>query len=324
MSPPAAPRIGVISNPHSRQNLRDMPAIRAVLAERPAVLHRELHSRDDDATVVRDFAEAGVEIVILSGGDGTVQGILSEMVNSGLFAELPKIVVLPSGMTNLIAADVGLHGKPAASLARFIDAAAGGQALRLTRRPLITMRHAVDQPPAHGFFLGTAAFYRGTLLGRSQVHHLGVQRSLAAGMALFWFLFRALIGRYESDPLYRGERMVVRLDDHVLPEPEQFVLMATTLDRLILGLMPFWGDGPGRLRYTSMVFPLRRFGLALLPLLRGRPRPWMRDLGYRSGRAGEVSLVTECPIVMDGEVFPVSRDVPVTLRADREVAFVRL
>ncbi len=322
MSPPTAPRIGVISNLRSRQNLRGMPAIRAVLAERPAVLHRELRSRDDDPAAVRDLAEAGVEIVVISGGDGTVQGILSELVNSGLFAELPKIVVLPSGMTNLIAADVGLHGRPAESLARFIDAAGGG-ALRLTRRRLITMRYAADRPPAHGFFLGTAAFYRGTMLGRDQVHRLGIQKSAAAGLALFWFLFRALFGRNSASPLYRGEPMTIRLDGNALSEPEQFVVLGTTLDRLILGLMPFWGDGPGVLRYTSVSYPARRFARALLPLMRGRPRPWMAAFGYHSGRYDEVSLVTDCPIVMDGEVFPVSRDLPVLLRADREIVFVR-
>lgn len=324
MTGSATPRIGVISNPRSRQNLRGMASIRAALAARPGVLHHELDTRSDNVTAVRNLAEADVDIVVISGGDGTVQGILSEIVNSGRFPVLPKIAVLPSGMTNLIAADVGLPGVPADSLARLIDASAGGQELRLTRRAMISMRYAADQPPAHGFFIGTAAFYRGTMLGRNQVHRLGVQRSLAAGLSLFWFLLRALIGRYERNSLYRGESMMVRLDDRVLPEPEQFVMIGTTLDRLILGLMPFWGDGPGSLRYMSIAFPPKRFGRALIPILRGRPRPWMNDHGYRSGRVQEISLMTDCPMVMDGEIFPVSRDVPVVLRADREVAFVRL
>jgi hypothetical protein len=142
-------------------------------------------------------------------------------------------------------------------------------------------------------------------------------------LALFWFLFRALFGRKGANPLYRGEAMTVRLDGRVLAEPQQFVVLGTTLNRLILGLMPFWGDGPGAMRYTSVSFPARRFPRALLPLLRGRPRPWMAAFGYHSGLYDEVSLVTDCPIVMDGEIFPVSRDVPVLLRADREVAFVR-
>lgn len=317
-------RIGVVSNPLSRQNLRQIGDIRSVLDGHPAVLHRELHSRADNVTAIRDLAEAGVEVVAISGGDGTVQGLLSEMINSGHFAELPKIAVLPSGMTNLIAADVGLKGAPAASLARLLAVEAAGETLRETRRRVITMRHAADAPPAHGFFLGTAAFYRGTMLSRAEIHRLGVQKSLAAGMSLFWFLLRALIGsRKANDPLHRGEPMEVRIDGAALPEPEQFLVLCTTLDRLILGLMPFWGDGEGGLRYTSIAFPLRRFGRALIPILRGRPRRWMNDLGYRSGRVGEVSLATDCPIIMDGEIFPVARAVPVLLRADHEVTFVQ-
>jgi hypothetical protein len=316
-------RLGIVSNPRSRQNLREMDAIRELLASHPEVLHRELHSRAGDAGAIRDLAEAGVEIVAISGGDGTVQGMLSEMINSGRFAELPRIAVLPSGMTNLIAHDVGLAGRPAQSLRRLIAAAAAGEDLPLVRRRIISMRHAAEAPPAHGFFLGTAAFYRGTLLGRDEVHRLGFEKSLAAGMSLFWFLLRALVGRSGADPLYRGEPMEVSLDGRRLPEPEQFLWLSTTLDRLILGLRPFWGDGEDGLRYTSIAFPPRRFGRALLPLLRGRPRPWMDGFGYRSGRVREVSLATDCPVVMDGEIFPVSRDVPVLLRADREIAFVR-
>ncbi len=317
-------RIGVVGNPLSRQNLRQMDAIRAVVSRHPAVLYRELHDRADNATAIRDLAEAGVEMVAISGGDGTVQGLLSEMINSSRFATLPKIAVLPSGMTNLIAADVGLAGAPAVSLARLLEAAAAGETLREARRRVITMRHAADAPPAHGFFLGTAAFYRATMLSRDEVHRLGVQKSLAAGLSLFWFLLRALIGsRKADDPLHRGEQMEVRTDGAALPGPQQFLVLCTTLDRLILGLMPFWGDGKGGLRYTSIAFPLRRFGLALIPILRGRPRRWMTEAGYRSGRVGEVSLATDCPIVMDGEIFPAARAVPVLLRADHEVTFVQ-
>jgi hypothetical protein len=317
-------RVGVISNPRSRQNLRGMAAIRELLARHPQILHREIASRAENAAVVRDLAAAGVELVVINGGDGTVQGVLTEIINGGQFATLPKLAVLPTGMTNLVAADVGLPGRPVESLARLIALTAGGQSLPEVRRAVISMRHAADQPPAHGLFFGGAAFYRGTVMGRDQVHRIGVQKSLAAGLSLFWFLFLAFFSRTGRNPLYRGEAMTVRIDGSVVPEPEQFVLLGTTLHCLILGMMPFWGDGPGSLRYTSVAFPLRRFARALVPLLRGRPRPWMNGSGYRSGRAREIALVTDCPIVMDGEIFPTSRDTPVLLRADREVAFVRV
>lgn len=316
-------RLGVISNPRSRQNRRGIAGVRALLEHHPEVPHRELASRADNAAAVREMAAAGVDLIVINGGDGTVQGVLTEIINGGAFAALPRIAVLPNGMTNLIAADVGLEGKPPESLASLIAKAAAGEELRQSLRPVISMRYAADQPPAHGLFIGSAAFYRATVMGQQQVHPLGVEKSVAAGLSLLWFLVRAFFSRTGPNALYRGEHMEVKIDGAPALEPLQFVLVGTTLERLILGVMPFWGDGPGRLRYTSVAFPARRFGRALLPLLRGRPRPWMSRFGYRSGCAREMSLVTDCPIVMDGEIFPVSRAVPVVLRADREIAFVR-
>lgn len=316
-------RVGIISNPRSRQNLKRMAAIRAQLARHPRVRHRELQGRADNAAAVREMAEWGAELVIVSGGDGTVQGVLTEIVNGGQFASLPRLAVLPSGMTNLIAHDVGLRGEPERALARLVEAAESGAPLVEMRRRIIGMRHAADQPPTYGLFCGTAAFYRGTILARDQVHRLGVEKSLAAGLSLAWFLVCALLGRKSHNPLYRGEPMTVEVDGVTLPEAEQFILLGTTLERLILGLMPFWGDGTEGLRYTSVAFPPERFRYGLLPLLRGRPRPWMADAGYHSGVARELILATDCPIIMDGEIFPASRHFPVRIWGDREVAFVR-
>jgi len=316
-------RIGVISNPRSRQNLRGMEGMRAFIGANPELLHREPAARADTAVALRDFAEAGVDTLVISGGDGTVHSVLTDILNGAWPAPPPRVAVLASGMTNLIAADVGLPGDPVKALRRLADRIAAGQATIEERRPVASIRYAPDAPPVHGMFFGTAAFYRGTLLGRNEIHPLGVEKSLAAGFAVFWFLLRAFFSRSGRNPLYRGEPMEVRIDGKALPEPEQFVILGTTLRRLILKMMPFWGDGPGALRYTSVTFPPKSFARALLPLMRGRPRPWMTTNGYRSGRASEMTIVTDCPIVMDGEIFPTSREAPVVIRADHEVTFVR-
>lgn len=316
-------RIGVISNPRSRQNQRGMGAMRAFGDANPEVLHRELAVRADTVPALRDLAEAGVDLLVVNGGDGTVHSVLTELLNGAWPSSFPRVAVLPTGMTNLIAADVGLSGEPVAALQRLVGRLAAGQAVVEESRSIVSIRYAMEAPPIHGLFFGTAAFYRGTVLTRAEVYPLGVEKSAAAGLALLWFLVRAFFSRTGRNPLYRGEPMEVRIDGEPLPEPEQFVLLGTTLRRLILGLMPFWGDGPGSLRYTSVAFPPRRFGRALLPLLRGRPRAWMAADGYRSGRAREITLITDCPIVMDGEIFPTSRQVPVVIRVDHTVTFVR-
>lgn len=317
-------RIGVISNPRSRQNTRGMAAIRSFLETIPGVAHRELLARSETGPALRRLAEEGVDLVVVNGGDGTVHSVVTEMLNGAWSSPLPRIAVLPAGTTNLIAADVGFDGSPVDALRRLLDACRDeSRVMTEHERPVVSMRHAADGPPMHGMFFGTAAFYRGTMLGRAEVHPLGVEKSAAAALALFWFLLRAFFSRTGSNPLYRGESMEVRIDGKVMPEPEQFVLLGTTLRRLILGLRPFWGDGRGSLRYTSISFPPRRFGRAILPVMRGRPRAWMEADGYRSGLAQEMTLVTDCPIVMDGEIFPTSRQVPVVIRADHTVTFVQ-
>lgn len=316
-------RIGVISNPRSRQNLRQLAAIRQLLETAPRIPHREPESPAEIASVLRQFAESGIDLVVVNGGDGTVLSVMTELLN-GSRDWVPRLAVLPGGTTNLIAADVGLGREPAEALRRLMRNGSDGSALIETKRSVVSLRYAEDRAPAHGMFFGTAAFYRGTMLGRDEVHPLGFEKSAAAGLSLLWFLLRAFFSRRGPNPLYRGETMEVRVDGKPIPEPEQFVLLGTTLRRLILGLRPFWGDGPGNLRYTSISFPPRRFGRAILPLMRGRPRPWMASHGYRSGLAEEVTLVTDCPIVMDGEVFPTSRRFPVVIRADHELTFVQV
>jgi len=317
-------RVGLISNPRSQRNKRNMPAMREVVRAHPDVLHAELDHVEGTAPVLRDFARREVGVVAVSGGDGTVQKVMTELLNGGGFGQQPRLAVLPSGMTNLIAADVGLRGNPARSLARLCAAAAAsaptGEALP---RPVISMQRIPTEAPVHGMFLGTAAFYRGIKLARDRVHPLGAEQTLAAAMGLGLALLRLVAGRGDGNALMRAERMAIGIGGGKAVTRDYLLFMATTLQRLILGVMPFWGAGDGGLRMTTVDFPPQRFCRAILPILRGRPREWMEAGGYRSGRASECRLTLNCPIVFDGEFFTPEPETPVVLRADREIAFWR-
>ena len=106
-------RIGIISNPRSRQNVRGMDAIRSFLETCPQIPHRELNVPAETAPALRQLAEAGTDLLVVNGGDGTVHSVITEMLNGAWTTALPRIAVLPGGMTNLIAADVGMSGRPA-------------------------------------------------------------------------------------------------------------------------------------------------------------------------------------------------------------------
>src|SRR5688500_20064039 len=53
------------------------------------------------------------DVLVINGGDGTVQATLTEMFNGKPFGDVPPpVAVLPNGKTNLIAQDLGADGDP--------------------------------------------------------------------------------------------------------------------------------------------------------------------------------------------------------------------
>jgi hypothetical protein len=317
-------RAGLISNPLSQRNRLRQPAVREVVAGHPDLLHEELDSVHATADVLRDFARREVGLVIVSGGDGTVQKVLTELLNGQEFDPLPPVAVLPGGMTNLIAADVGLGGDYARSLVKLCKAAADPTAARETlERPVLSLQRTPQEAPIHGMFLGTAGFYHAVMMARHQVHPTGAKHDMAVALSLGLALFRLMTGWRGSSPLAQGERMTIEVDGRAAAPADYLLFLATTLERLMLGLMPFWGGGSGDLRYTTVGCPPRSLWRALLPVVRGRPRPWMAARGYESGRTAECRLSLQSPIVFDGEIFTPERGTPVVLRADRRVTFLR-
>ena len=149
------------------------------------------------------------------------------------------------------------------------------------------------------------------------------------GLELRQSLYRQ--ANYENLDIARGQisqaEAVYRIafQDFLLRVAERyFLVLATTLRRLIFGLMPFWGDGSGQIRYTGIAFPPVQLMCALLPVLRGRPRPWMSEPCYVSRTVDDITITTGDPLVIDGEFVQPEPDVPVLLRSDREALFVRL
>ncbi|MFM9842799.1 MAG: diacylglycerol/lipid kinase family protein [Dongiaceae bacterium] len=312
-------RIGVISNPRSQRNRSEMARMRDLI-ESHGVPHGEIDHIASVPEILKRFAADGVELVAVSGGDGTVQAVLTALLNGNAFASPPRVAVLAAGMTNLIAADVGMKDHPAEALARLLepDALSRGKAVE---RSVLSLQIDPADAPVHGMFLATAGFYRAVMLVRRRVHSLGVVRNLAAGMGIAASLLRLLLGRSGKGELLHGDAIRVDIDSSRGERRDYLLWMATTLDRFIMHLHPFWGSGPQALRYTAVPYPARRLACALWPILRGRPRRWMNEAGYHSGRAAVLELTLDCPIVFDGEFFTPRAGQPVTLRADRRIIF---
>ena len=83
----ARPRIALLSNPKSTGNIAQLPRIRAFCAEHPDIFHYEVEQADQIGDALRTIARVRPKMLVINGGDGTVQAALTELYNGGHFGD---------------------------------------------------------------------------------------------------------------------------------------------------------------------------------------------------------------------------------------------
>lgn len=321
-APSARPlRVGVLTNRLSTRNRKGMAGLQDALSRHQGVRHLEVEDWAQFPDAVARLAGEDLDLLVVSGGDGTVVGLLTELRRRG-FGPLPGLAILAAGNTNMIAGDVGQPGAPGRALSRLLDAAATGQGLRRVERRLIRIDRE-GEPTRYGFFVGAVAVVRAILLTRRFLHPLGVHHgpANAAGMALA--TLRVLLGPKDGEGLLSPVPVELGFDDEPERSADCSVMFASTLQRLLFGATPFWGAGPGPIRTTLVRGPVDRPLLSLLPLLRGRPLQRMERSGYISRNADRVMFAFDGPFAIDGEIYQVSRARPITLSDGGAVEFLQ-
>ncbi len=306
-------QIGLIHNPRSQRNRQ-----RLLGAGSPHLLRAEPASLEELAATLTDFSRREVSLLLISGGDGTLRDVISALPLA-YGSNLPKLALLSSGNANVVASDVGSAGHTTAALQRVLAAARDDSFRRRVRRPALTLTWP-DQAhaPVSGFFMGAAALAQATHYAHQRVLTGGVQYDASVAVTVFASFKQTLRG--EGD-WHLGEQIGVALDDQPERAGARFIFLATTLNKLMLGLWPFWGNG-GPIRYLDIDAPPRRLGRSMIPLLRGRPTQRMLNDGYRSGCATRIRLQLNQPVVVDGEAFEPGPSGMIELSSGPEIEFL--
>ncbi|MCH8168277.1 MAG: hypothetical protein IIC03_10175 [Proteobacteria bacterium] len=310
--------VALVRNPSSTRNLRSASGAPDPL---PAgVRPIDCSTLDELSDGLAAAHAAGAGVILIDGGDGTVREVLSRLPE--IWGDpLPRVGILPRGNTNLIAREVGGLRTPDA-MAEVLRRLEAGPPLTLRRRALLRLDYAAgEHPTLRGFILGWGAYAAGTRIAREEIAARGPGQ---VTLAVFSTLRRALFGA-ERRALRRGVATSISIDGAPRTEAARLIGLATTLQRsLIAGMNPFWGDGPGPIRWLDVPAPGQSLALAAPFLALGRPRRWMIRAGYASGRASRIELSLDTPFVMDGEIFPPGRGGPMTLTAREEIDFISL
>lgn len=352
---PWPPRIGVLSNPLSGGNRKGLGPLRSMLGAVPSVLHVEACSPREISSALVTLAQGGVNLIAVNGGDGTVQAVLTHLLlqNGGSRfpqvgfpqvgfpqvrfpqahfaraqfpqARLPPLAVVRAGTTSMIAGDVGSRGAGTKALARLLAWAARPvpSPVSVVERSVLRVDGLRDRPPVCGMFFGAGAILKGIEFCRERIHRLGLRDEIAPGVAALFTAF----GILRRDPRFVEPMAVDVSVDHGPQRSERcLLLLVSTLERLFLGLKPYWGTEPAPLRYTAIRSRPKHF-LRVLPVI-ARGRRHVRatpESGYRSRNVDELRLAMEGTFTLDGELFTVAdASQPIVVANAGRVAFLRL
>jgi diacylglycerol kinase (ATP) len=318
-----SPRIGVVINPLSGGNLNGLGDIRGVIHDHPQVVHCDVRTPGDVLAALKDFARRNVDLLAVNGGDGTVQAVLTALFHHQAFETLPLLAVLQSGTTSMTARDVGFTGSRVKSLKKLFNwAAAGDGNPRVMQRPVLQVT-APGHQTRYGMFFGASAIYQGIQYFHREVNTRGLRGEIGPGLTILRFLWSAARGRSDFIPPIP---VAVAVDDTPPQQFDSLVVLVSALERLFLGLHPYWGNESGPLHYTAVRAHPRCLLRALPSILRGRRSPYGTTAnGFYSHNAHEIKLYLDGGFTLDGQLYiPETRQEPTVVRYGGTAYFLRI
>jgi diacylglycerol kinase family enzyme len=271
--------------------------------------------------ILAEMAEAQVSELYLSSGDGTVQSVQTEIAERHAPGFFPHLALLPHGTTNMTAADLGFRNRNIRVQADFI---ANRQARLLRRRPTLRVANPKDGKVRHGMFLGTGAIWQATVFCQEAVHRAGLKGDFATFATLAAAIARSLFSPANPGDMRRIDRpydITLVQDGKTVLADRHLLLLATTLDKLILGTRPFWGGKEGPIRVSTIPYPVPSIARWLLPLMYGgEDRAVPAGAHSLSGRS--FGIDTKVPFVIDGEFFEAPPETPLRLETGPEFTYV--
>jgi hypothetical protein len=318
------PKIGLISNLRSQRNQRGLDRIHRAVADAPDVIHIATDAPQDLDAALREMARQEVGMLLINGGDGTVQTVLTRLLEDRPFTTVPHVAILARGTANTTAADVGVRGEAAAGVARLLAAIRAGQvAEHVVERPILRLENLRGQGPQRGMMFGAGAIQDAIELYCREVYARGLRGDLGIGLTLTALLLGAVINRRDRG-IMRGHDIVVALDDGAEHQRSRLLVLATTLHRLIFGSRPFWNYDGQPIRYTSIGYPPDRLLRSAPKVLYGWRRRSLSPEAYDSRGAARITVRLDASFTVDGETFEPSPNRPVLITAPDRVRFVRL
>ena len=289
---------GILCNPASGRIRGCLPDIRQSLETIPGAKYCEAVSSDDIRESLRLFADSGINLLIMVGGDGTVHTSFTHMFNRWK-GNFPVVTVIPGGTTNMTALDLGMKQRPIESISRLAAAIADPGSIKYTLRRALKIEQG-KVLKLFGMFFGCGLIPAGVKYFHNKVSKLGLTGELAGGMVMIKYLIGFLL-RPGSLP---ATHMTLLMEGRTIEKYGCLAAFATTLDRLLLGMKPQRNVKINSLFFTVIDNNMKSVWSSVISLLAGK--------GGGSGSIHEgcnerLEFLFDGDFIVDGEMYHAQR-----------------
>lgn len=319
--------VALLSNPCSTGNMEMLPRIRKFCARRSDVFHYEVEDVDQIGAALQIIARVKPQILVINGGDGTVQATMTEIHHGRHFGdEPPPVAVLPNGKTNLIALDLGAEGDPIATLEKILEIVRSDMTNHVVGRELIALSNEqTNGRPVLGMFLGGAGLADTILYCRHKVYPLGLPNGISHFLTAIALFVAQMFGIKANFLPPRARPVRVSIIQQGEIKGQFALLMVTTLQRLLLKFNTA-GEAAAEGSLKLLVVEQKPWAMlrAAWAMLRGRADFGDHD-GVMLSQGNEIHIEgDQSSVLLDGELFEAGNDRPIVLNSTPPVSFLSL
>lgn len=313
-------KIGLLVNSLSGRIRKRRDAIDRALLEISAVLCLEATNEIEIGASADAFLQADIDLLVIVGGDGTVQALLTHLFTAHPRASWPVLTIVPGGTTNMTALDLGIHDRPESILQRLSRYLLSKNPPVLLQRPVL----CIDQPgtgKVYGMFFAVGIIAHAVIFSRSKIKKLGVTGEIYSGIILLGYLAGFILGRRQG-PWAPIKMSITEVSGEVRTGTYLF-LFISALDRLLFSMRPYWGQEQEPLHVTFVEQQRKHPWSSLSSLVSGHGEA-LRELdGYHSHNTSVLELLMDDDYIIDGEFHRASsQDGPLRISAAGPVIFL--
>jgi len=312
------PGIGLITNPRSRANQRD--------PSKPRKLGHLIGSHgtaeatqsiDDLYRVCEEFKKERIDILGISGGDGTMHHTLTAMIKTYGDQPLPPVAILRGGTMNTIANSLGIHGETPKLLFELVDKHRRGVAQELA----VFEREVLQVGDKYGFIFGNGIVYNFL----HEYYSTGDPSPSTAAKLILRAAGSTIVGSELSRRIYRRFRARVIADGDTWACEDFITVAAAVVEQIGLGFKPFYRCNERAGMFAVLGIHTSAFGfVADLPRIHAG-RPMRRDKAIDAvAREVVFQPLTDEKLeyIVDGDTYVC--DGELILRTGPKLRFIRL